>query len=529
MTGKTNYDTTETRELGDAFAVVGTGTGVGKTFVTAGLVGWLRDAGRDARAVKPAQTGFPPDDDAAVVTSACGTDEAAACLRRLEPALAPSVAADVVDEELDYRAIREESAAALAEADPGVMEGIGGLRVPLADGREVLDLVADLGIPAVVVARSGLGTLNHTALSVSALRRRDVDVSAIVLNEYEGDSLAERTNPDVLAEMTDCPVHTLPSLAQDTPSGAVTAVREHLPRDVFPRGSSPTDSGNPSTPTADSGNPSTSTADLFNVRMRAAEDGDHVSGAETIAASGDVAEAARTMLSRALDHTRGDPDDVTVTVDRLSADPLRVAALPVVTVDAADVDTGHRVARRLLEEAGVSSAAIDRGFDVLRSTTAERGAALVDATDGTRLDPDRARGVRTSCLGTSERGESELDAALAEHELASTRIRDALVLATKVLQTPGIVAELCWSDNPDYTAGYVATRHGYYRFPALKREGDARGGRAFFLQSDAAVEQTVEFLEERPVLVDDVQTFERLAPTKVLAATDGSPATGKRR
>lgn len=225
---------TENRDIGGAFAIVGTDTGVGKTLVTAGLVGRFRAAGRDARAVKPVQTGYPPDDDAAFVVAACGTDRAATCLRRLEPALAPAVAADVTDETLDYGTIRAETAAALAEGDPGVLEGIGGLRVPLADGREVLDLVGDLGIPAVVVARSGLGTLNHTALSVSALRRRDVEVSAIVLNRYEDDSLAERTNPDVLAEMTDCPVYTLPPLPSDDPSDAVTGVRDHLPRDVVP-------------------------------------------------------------------------------------------------------------------------------------------------------------------------------------------------------------------------------------------------------------------------------------------------------
>lgn len=222
--------------LGDAFAVVGTDTGVGKTVVTAGLVGWLREVGRDARAVKPAQTGYPPDDDAAYVAHACGTDAAASCLRRFEPPLAPAVAADETGVSLDYEAIRSETAAALADGDPGVMEGIGGLRVPLADGEEVLDLVADLGIPTVLVARSGLGTLNHSALSVSALRARDVAVSSIVLNQYEGASVAERTNPDVLSEMTGCSVYTLPPLSLTRPSDAVAGVREQLPVDVFPDG-----------------------------------------------------------------------------------------------------------------------------------------------------------------------------------------------------------------------------------------------------------------------------------------------------
>jgi len=216
------------------FAVVGTDTGVGKTVVTAGLVGWLRAAGVDARAVKPAQTGYPPDDDAGFVAEACGTDDAATCLERLEPPLAPAVAADREGVDLSYDAIRDGCERELADASVGVVEGIGGLRVPLADGREVVDLVADLGVPAVVVARSGLGTLNHTALTVEALERRGCAVEGVVLDEYEGASVAERTNPDVLADMTDHPVWTLPPLAIDGPRDAVAGVREQLPVDVFP-------------------------------------------------------------------------------------------------------------------------------------------------------------------------------------------------------------------------------------------------------------------------------------------------------
>ena len=216
------------------FAVVGTDTGVGKTVVTAGLVGWLRAAGVEARGVKPVQTGYPPDDDAGFVADACGTDDAATCLERLEPPLAPAVAADREGVDLSYESIRRGCERELADAAVGVVEGIGGLRVPLADDREVIDLVADLGVPAVVVARSGLGTLNHTALTVEALERRDCRVHGVVLNEYEGATVAERTNPDVLADMTGCPVWTLPSLSIAEPREAVTGVRDHLPFDVFP-------------------------------------------------------------------------------------------------------------------------------------------------------------------------------------------------------------------------------------------------------------------------------------------------------
>jgi dethiobiotin synthetase len=214
--------------------VLGTGTGVGKTVITAGLVGWLRDRGRDAVGIKPAQTGFPPDDDAGFVAEAAGSEDASVCLRYLEPALAPAVAADIEDAALSYDEILQGCRSELEAADPGVVEGVGGLRVPLAEGKEVVDLAAGLGLPTLVVARSGLGTLNHSALTVKALERRGLDVCGVVLNDYAGETLAERTNPDVLESMVDLPVYTVPGLDLDTPGKAVTAVKENLPPSVLP-------------------------------------------------------------------------------------------------------------------------------------------------------------------------------------------------------------------------------------------------------------------------------------------------------
>lgn len=215
--------------------VVGTDTGVGKTVVTAGLTGWLRDDGVDAQAVKPAQTGAPEDDDARYVAEACGEDDAATCLRRLEPALAPRVAAELEGVDLDYETILGGCRRAVEAHELGVVEGIGGLRVPLAGDAEVLDLVDDLGLPALVVTRSGLGTLNHTALTVQALRDRDVPVLAVLLNRYEAADVVERTNPDELRRMLDLPIATLAPFDASVPPNAVSVVRSGLPDDILVR------------------------------------------------------------------------------------------------------------------------------------------------------------------------------------------------------------------------------------------------------------------------------------------------------
>ncbi|WP_199174713.1 dethiobiotin synthase [Halegenticoccus soli] len=214
--------------------VVGTDTGVGKTVVTAGLTARLRDAGLAARAIKPAQTGYPPDDDAAFVADACGTPEAATALRRLEPPLAPRVAAERADDPLDYDALLAGCRRALDRAEVGIVEGIGGVRVPLAGDAEVIDLVADLDLPAVVVARSGLGTLNHTALTVDALARRGVRVHAVVLNRYRAATVAERTNVAELERMTGRPAFTVPPSAGGDPAALAADVREALPPAALP-------------------------------------------------------------------------------------------------------------------------------------------------------------------------------------------------------------------------------------------------------------------------------------------------------
>ncbi|ELZ16849.1 dethiobiotin synthase [Haloterrigena salina JCM 13891] len=212
----------------DPIAVVGTGTGIGKTVVTAGITRWFRERGVDARAIKPAQTGSPPDDDAAFVADACGDSEAATCPRYLGPALAPRVAAEVADAELSYDEIRTACEDAVAETPAPIVEGIGGLRVPLAGDREVIDLVADLEATAVVVTRSGLGTLNHTALSIEALERRGVDIAGIVCNEYAGATVAERTNPAELERITGHGVETVPPLDGESPATLAAGVSDAL-------------------------------------------------------------------------------------------------------------------------------------------------------------------------------------------------------------------------------------------------------------------------------------------------------------
>ena len=112
-----------------------------------------------------------------------------------------------------------------------------------------------------------------------------------------------------------------------------------------------------------------------------------------------------------------------------------------------------------------------------------RGAILMDM-QGNRLEPDKERGIRATRIDITEDASLELANSLSGKGLSSyyTQVKEALVLATKVASVKGTIAELCWSDDPCYTAGYVASNDlGYVRIPHLKNAGEHRGGRVFFV------------------------------------------------
>lgn len=203
--------------------VVGTDTEIGKTVVAGGIARALRDSGMDVSAVKPVESGGR--DDARFHAEATGVAPEDVCPYFLDEPLSPNVAARRSGRELDY-----DTMLSAVSRDDGfvVAEGVGGLRVPLTnEGDELADLVVDAGLPAVVVARPSLGTLNHTALTVEALRSRDVPVVGVVLNRFPDEpGVAERTNPDEVEKMNDVPVRRVPELDEPTPESAAEAVRE---------------------------------------------------------------------------------------------------------------------------------------------------------------------------------------------------------------------------------------------------------------------------------------------------------------
>ena len=239
-------------------------------------------------------------------------------------------------------------------------------------------------------------------------------------------------------------------------------------------------------------------AELYSVRMRAAQGGPHekgghhISGAERIVKLEEVGAIAQSLADRALHHSKGTADFINITVDLIPPEKIRyIDCLKVEEHKTSSISESHQLAADLLDDPAISKTAVHKAISMLkRLDRSMRGAMLVDAITGERLDTGN-RGVRVSHMDSFD------SYALGDNE----HMREALVLASKVQSADGIVGELCWSDDPDYTVGYVACNGVYHRLPNMKEFGSNIGGRIFFVRSDIDSESVIEYLERTPVLV----------------------------
>jgi dethiobiotin synthetase len=203
--------------VADGVFVTGTGTEVGKSVVAATIAHTLAAQGQRVAVFKPAVTGLDEgvETDHALLRRASGSsqsnDEIAPY--RYGPPASPHLAAALAGEEIDPERLRQAARAAAEGADAIVCEGVGGLLVPLSPTYLVRDLAADLGYPLVVVAGPGLGTINHTLLTLESARAAGLEVAAVVLTPWpEEPTEIERSNQETIAALGGTPVLTLPEI-----------------------------------------------------------------------------------------------------------------------------------------------------------------------------------------------------------------------------------------------------------------------------------------------------------------------------
>jgi dethiobiotin synthetase len=233
--------------------VTGTDTGAGKSVLSAALLAAIAAAGERVRAFKPVVTGLaePPDGDAAawppdheLLASAAGMPAREVAPLRFGPAVSPHLAAELAGARVDPRALLE---AARASAREGTLiaEGVGGLLVPLCDGWSVCDFACALELDVLIAARPGLGTINHTLLTLRAARAAGLRVRAVVLTPWPAQpSPLERSNRETLARLGEVDVHALPDVGGPdvralARAGAALPWRRWIADDGAPRADAP--------------------------------------------------------------------------------------------------------------------------------------------------------------------------------------------------------------------------------------------------------------------------------------------------
>ena len=189
--------------------VTGTDTGVGKSLVAAALARHLSDSGVRVGVMKPAETGVEQVDqlgpDARLLQWASRSTQPARqiCPYRLAAPLAPAVAASREQVRIDYTQLLEDAQDILTHHEFSIIEGAGGLMVPLAGGLLMADFAKALNLPLLVVCRPNLGTINHSLLTLFCAHQMGMEVAGYLINRMPAQKgLAEETAPHTLASMT---------------------------------------------------------------------------------------------------------------------------------------------------------------------------------------------------------------------------------------------------------------------------------------------------------------------------------------
>lgn len=245
--------------------------------------------------------------------------------------------------------------------------------------------------------------------------------------------------------------------------------------------------------------------------MRASSNNNHVSGSERILDEANIASSFNKLICRALSSYIL-PDNISINVEKIENETICYAeSLDIKTVRSPTPEYAEQDAKEILKTNGIKTDVIAHAFNLLRGGPAAgdknmRGAIIMDAATGKRIEPDINRGVRVSRIDYTDDARSCIEKALLIHDIFHHRVIDAVAIATKVCRRRETVAELCWSDNPDYTTGYVASEtSGYVRITNMKEKGSLRGGRVFFVNPDGlSLKDYIDYLEKQPVIINKI-------------------------
>jgi len=242
--------------------------------------------------------------------------------------------------------------------------------------------------------------------------------------------------------------------------------------------------------------------------MRSSLNEAHISGAERLV-DGEFVHVLPELMLQAISSYKI-PDKIIISVDAIEpSSVIYTRSLDIKTIESSSPEDSAKISADMLNENGVSDAAIEKAFYLLRTGPSPagrnmRGAIIMDAAGGERMEPDSSRGIRVSRIDFTVNARNSLEKGLKERGIFHRRVIDAIAIASKVADKNESIAELCRSDDPEYTTGYVASKKsGYVRLTNMKEKGNPIGGRVFFVnRQDLNLEEYIYYLEKQPVIID---------------------------
>jgi dethiobiotin synthetase len=188
--------------------ITGTDTGCGKTYVTALLAKFLAGKGMNVGVMKPISAGPAAENDAAWLKKELNLPDPIELINpiRLKYPLAPYPAAKKEKKKIELKKIFKAYKTLAARHEIVLVEGIGGIAVPIKSNYAVIDLIREMQLPTIIVARAGLGTINHTLLTIHALRQEKVDILGVIMNGFRGKDLSEKTNAEMIRRLGQVPI-----------------------------------------------------------------------------------------------------------------------------------------------------------------------------------------------------------------------------------------------------------------------------------------------------------------------------------
>jgi|SRR5699024_2641756 len=241
--------------------------------------------------------------------------------------------------------------------------------------------------------------------------------------------------------------------------------------------------------------------ELYNIRMRSAKNDDHISGAERITTFKNIQKHVAQMIDRSFNHTRGKANFVSLKIEKIEETIDTIA--PISNIREIENNSTKKTLKTIinvLSPLRLDVKVIQSMYQIIINDKPISGAMIVDFYSGKRID-NKEKGIRVSRFDWNE--ETKRAFIKQYPDCHSDRKLEAIALASKVQQSQ-VIAEVCCSDDPHYTTGYIALNDTYIRIPNMKEMNSLNGGRIFLVDSrHVNVSELINYLERKPVLIGE--------------------------